>query len=805
MDNLTAGSTFEARVAQLLRSSTGYKNIREQQHIRGMNVDIIFEKQWNPHRYLTIAVECKNWKKGLDRQALKSIYFDYEPLIQNKDIDELWIITPRPVGATVQEHANKHDKLVILHINELEQDIIDFTIYATYLQNRFLGDALSSYYVPSRIEPGTQTLHGEISRWLKSTVSTPIAIWAGYGMGKTSYAAFLASELAAQFLADSTNRIPILIPLGDYYTAPRIEGLFASVLTRDKGVHGYNFNTFWNLHEAGRFVIILDGFDEMKHAMNKSEFSAITKEIRRLILSNSKVLLLGRPDVIISDEEHKELVRGTRYASDIEISDNLSVLFDELRISFFNRDEYLLFINKYMSHFYKQKDKQSFVRKRIAEIEQLDLEDIIRRPVQARMLAQILLNPKKSVATLSKYDLYTVFIEECLTREIEKPERRKTEQDTRRKFMQDLAWWLWAFKRTRTFTVDDIPEPLLAPYISETADPVGQMRELLVGSVIEERSVGSLLNEKDAGTFYFPHLSFTEFLVAEYLITRDLKEEDYDALPESIGGEIRSFLRSYKKEDALYRLSQEIMHVLGAHPWRLRRGFSLEVLTLIAESPTLNRQAAIIAKNPLSFQIDRKGPLGLWQLASNLAVLLHTGRHDAILSACLNAVGIMEIDFAVLAIQFVVIAMFGDSNEISNPKATAVMLAALLSGIRLDKLYHAIRGDDSKYTIASDTEDYCVSVLTHVSLSKDRSTFVFDVAKIYRPIFERPIIFAKRNHQNAMEVHVKAADVREHLRDNKARHHFDRWIGAMRSLDSRTIFEPGPTQRKPWEPARTAR
>jgi hypothetical protein len=372
MNNLTSGSSFEARVAQLLRSSTGYKNVREQQHIRGMNVDIIFEKQWNPHRCLRIAVECKNWKKGLDREALKSIYFDYEPLIQNRDIDELWIITPQPVGATVQEHAEKHDKLVILHINELEQDIIDFTIYASYLKNRFTGDPLSHYYVQSRIDPGTETLHATITKWLNCSLANPIEIWAGYGMGKTSYAAFLASELADQFLADSTNRIPILIPLGDYYTAPRIEGLFANVLTQDNGVHGYNFNTFWNLHEAGRFVIILDGFDEMKHAMNKAEFSTITREIRRLI--HSKVLLLGRPDAIISGEEHQELVLGTRYSSGIEISDNLNVVFDEIRISFFAKDEYLLFVKKYLTHFYKRNDKDLFVQRRISEISNLDLD-----------------------------------------------------------------------------------------------------------------------------------------------------------------------------------------------------------------------------------------------------------------------------------------------------------------------------------------------------------------------------------------------------------------------------------------------
>jgi hypothetical protein len=335
MSNLASGTNFEAHVARLLRSSTGYKNVREQQHIRGKNVDIIFQKQWNPHRDLTIAVECKNWKSGVDRALIREVYFDYKPLFDNREIDELWIVTPGPVSPTVQEHADNFDRLEIIHVNELEQDIIDFSIYAAFLRDRFIKDSLCHYYIPSRLENSNTVLHSKIASWLCAVDSRPIAIWAGYGMGKTSYAMFLASQVATQYLMDSTQRIPILVALGDYYTSPRLDGLLANTLTRDNGVHGYNYNTFWNLHEAGRFVIILDGFDEMKHAMTPSEFHTISKEIRNLVLPNSKIVLLGRPDAIVSGEEHRVLTKGTKKVSDIEISDNISADFDEVRIDFF--------------------------------------------------------------------------------------------------------------------------------------------------------------------------------------------------------------------------------------------------------------------------------------------------------------------------------------------------------------------------------------------------------------------------------------------------------------------------------------
>jgi len=133
----SSGSAFAARVASLLRSSPGYRNVREQQHIRGKNVDIIFQKQWNPHREITIAVECKNWKSGLDRTSVQEVYLDYKPLLDERDVDEVWIVTPTPVGPTVQEYVDSFHGLEVLHISEFEQDVIDFSLYTTYLTTRF--------------------------------------------------------------------------------------------------------------------------------------------------------------------------------------------------------------------------------------------------------------------------------------------------------------------------------------------------------------------------------------------------------------------------------------------------------------------------------------------------------------------------------------------------------------------------------------------------------------------------------------------------------------------------------------------
>lgn len=604
------GRAFELRVANLLKSCVGYRNVREQEHICGKNVDIIFEKKLNPRKFRTIAVECKNWRKGINRKALLGVYLEYKPLFDAKAIDELWLVTPFPPHATVREFADDFSGMELLHISELERDVIDFSVYAGFLKSLIDKDYLSRYYIQPRVEGREELLHDQILKWLKSEGCEPVAIWAEYGMGKTSYAIFLASQLASDYLRDSSNRIPILIALGDFYTSPRIDGLFSNALTNTKsGVDGYNFITFSHLHEAGRFVIILDGFDEMKHAMTKSEFNSISKEIRQLVCPNSKVILLGRPDAIITGEEHATIATGKRNVAGFEINDEIGATFLDLRLDFFTTTEYLKFLRGYMECFYRGEEPiDRFIEKRLSEVAALELGDILKRPVQARMLALILLNPKNSIRNFSKYDLYKMFIDECVAREQEKHERRIITPGTRRRFMQEVAWWLWAIKRTRSFSISEMPNSLIGRFIEAGEDPLGTLRELLVGSVIEEQAVGSLLAEKNAGTFYFPHLSFEEFLVAEGLVEGNVASDSLAVLSDIFNEQIGSFLESCRACDALYVLYNNLANV--------GENLTIELLRFVSKSPTL--------KNELR-KPERERPKAIWQFAVDVLALFAAG------------------------------------------------------------------------------------------------------------------------------------------------------------------------------------
>src|SRR5262249_24753493 len=146
-----------------------------------------------------------------------------------------------------------------------------------------------------------------INDWLESEDARPIAIWGGYGMGKTSYARFLAATLAKECLKDYGYKIPVLLSLGDFTTAPSIETLIFSQLTNYYAVRAFSAIAFKSLNKTKRLVLIFDGFDEMKFDMAPNEFAYFASELRKSAMENPRLLILGRPDVLVSEEDSARL------------------------------------------------------------------------------------------------------------------------------------------------------------------------------------------------------------------------------------------------------------------------------------------------------------------------------------------------------------------------------------------------------------------------------------------------------------------------------------------------------------------
>jgi hypothetical protein len=143
----------------------------------------------------------------------------------------------------------------------------------------------------------TALVHDVLTAWAKESTPHQLALLGDYGMGKsTSCLMFCHRVLSGEL---DVGRIPILIEL---------RGLAPSALDELEilGVWAakYNINAraLMRLHEAGRLILIFEGFDEMAFSGTRESRLGHFANLWRFNSDNAKILFTGRPNFFIYDE-----------------------------------------------------------------------------------------------------------------------------------------------------------------------------------------------------------------------------------------------------------------------------------------------------------------------------------------------------------------------------------------------------------------------------------------------------------------------------------------------------------------------
>ena len=339
----------------------------------------------------TIAVEIKSGKSGISRTEISQIYADYLPLVQSSQVDFILLVTeckPSPSGMT---YISENKYIKHLSYQDLLNRVIDFSHYVAGLRAQFFDSELADRYIPQNFQEGDGTLESKIIAWAQSIDSQPIAILGGYGLGKSTLARRISSKFAALYENDPSNRIPILIPLSYLATDQTLEGLLGRLFTTHTSVHNYNYDLFLALNRRGKFLILLDGFDEMKRSMSWESLRYNLSQLNRLIDENSKVMLLGRPTAFLSSEEHDEALHGRRMINSQERKIPDWPDYKEYHLLPFTRVQVEEYLNKVLTLIEAKEnddsDKSHKLRSYLKKIQGTKgrrLVDLVSRPVQLK-------------------------------------------------------------------------------------------------------------------------------------------------------------------------------------------------------------------------------------------------------------------------------------------------------------------------------------------------------------------------------------------------------------------------------------
>ena len=253
----------------------------------------------------------------------------------------------------------------------------------------------------------------------------------------------------------------------------------------------------------------------MKRTMSWDALMFNLAQLNQLITPLSKVVLLGRPSAFLSSDEQEEALHGrTRHLGQARRIPGWPD-YSEVYLRPFSREQVAEFIPRYLDTIAEdalRSEQRYRIAKYLDDIEGPQgkrLLDLAARPVQLKMLMQILPEYAGPVDRLTVAMLYSEFIDFILRREAAKPARVAFTKERRLRFAARIAYWMWQRDQTSEINVSRIPDALFEDYLDRVPSDVDIM------DVKRDLLSGGLLDQKPPGMFYFPHRSLQEFLVAE--------------------------------------------------------------------------------------------------------------------------------------------------------------------------------------------------------------------------------------------------------------------------------------------------
>ncbi len=534
------GDALRDQVIDLLEAE-GHKVSREIR-IGTKKVDILLETE-DEFRPKRIAVECKNLAKNMSQAELNAIWADYMSLYEKGDVTGVFVITRLDFSPEAKAYASeRRGRLEIFPIKEFEDSLLGFRKYCREVRDLFNEGGLEKYYIKSSMEGGGE-LHERILAWVADPSRTPVAILGGYGMGKTSYCKFLTRELADRYLDDPSSRVPIYVRLSDIATQTDVDGLIAKTLADRYNTKNYSFAKFKKLNRAGKFVVIFDGFDEMKHALSWSDFKYNFSQIHSLLDGNSKIIVAGRPNAFLSDSEHAWILRGQQIKGENVIRISGAPEYSELALAQFSNEEVTRFLERYLRQHHpadlvEPSEINRWVTDRVTDFDKIRSNGDLHRPVHLKIYADIAADPNAKLESFTTYGLYSIAATRISEREGEKIVRKQIDAEKRERVIERIAWWLWdSFDGRRlSFTADLVPESIIGRNLLD--DPLYER-----DTIYREIFTGSFLERKFGQNYYFSHRSFLEFFVARRLENAEKNDIPIHSIIKNLNPEILAFLQ----------------------------------------------------------------------------------------------------------------------------------------------------------------------------------------------------------------------------------------------------------------------
>lgn len=511
---------------------------------RAMAYEIDLQRQFNtgfPAFYaelsmgatkLTALVGCRYGEPDRDRITQATALL--QRIMQIHDLDRAFLITTRDEHALYRDPTTSA-RVEVLSLATLESRLFDFSGYLRSIEDDYLNYGryadgsgnpvieqftlcdLKNYHVDvgcRELSTDENSADGdteypsareEFYKFLTDDNQKQICFLGDYGTGKTTLCLQLTYELAARHLRDPLvwSRIPLFIPL-NAFDLPSGVHQFVLDTVEAYGVRVASPAAFKYMMQRGKFVLILDAFDEVADLLDRRGKIRLFNTIRKLAGLHCKVVLTGRTHYFSSESEALAILRpesDTGSPSGDDAHSHVRVLelmrFDESRIQ------------NLMSRHWPHDAAEKW--RRIQEIH--DLADLAKTPVLASLIITTLdeLPATDSRHTINSAKLYDGYTKAWLDRD---DGQTNLTPENRKDFMEELAWRMYRDNQL------SVSYRELTEIILEIVPKTRQWDSEWLDSPDMNVRTCSFLTRNRHGDYQFAHKSFIEFFVAKRLVRR---------------------------------------------------------------------------------------------------------------------------------------------------------------------------------------------------------------------------------------------------------------------------------------------
>ncbi len=314
-DRIIIGSRLEEEVASIY-GSLGYAVARDVA-LEGRSYSHLLTSILSGVGQIRTVVRCfdTNERAEIEIDAFVS---DLAVLRQRSDIARGVLVLEQEPSTSILSRVHSSTTLTATSKASIVDQLFDSDAGLLKLSRSVTKDDVLSRYIKMSATMQNWDKQSQMSipdvsdallNWLESDKVSRVYVLGDFGAGKSTLMRFLQSRMAKSCLDRNRHRLPLLVELREYALRLDLDAVLRNAIIAQYFVDLIP-STMWELLNAGRFTVLLDGFDEMVDRSDANRRAELLSELEPLLDIPTVTVLTSRPSYLSEPGEVERLAAG---------------------------------------------------------------------------------------------------------------------------------------------------------------------------------------------------------------------------------------------------------------------------------------------------------------------------------------------------------------------------------------------------------------------------------------------------------------------------------------------------------------